>query len=183
MHSFTTTALVALSAAILGANACSVVGNVEMTFYGYPDNSPPGPGIAYDCGRGYVAGGTGTYSDPLTMATAPGELNVCEVIYAPYLKKYLRFEDECAQCESDWGSGIWHIDTWTGSTTQSGGQNQIDCEDDLTPNGGQNIVRSPPSNLAVDSMFMIPSASLFPVLFLPLFLFSFSPQILGFRHD
>lgn len=42
--------------------------------------------------------GTGTYSDPLTFASAPGEFTTCEVIYVPYLKKYARFEDYCAQC-------------------------------------------------------------------------------------
>lgn len=152
MHSFITSTLVAFSAAILSANACSVQGSVTMTFYGYPDNSPPGAGIAYDCGRGYSASGTGTYSDPLTMATASGELNQCEIIYAPYLKKYLIYEDECAQCGTDWANGQWHIDTWTGSATVNGGSDQINCEDDLTPDtSSQSIIRSPASDLPVDS--------------------------------
>lgn len=51
---------------------------------------------------------------------------------------------------TDWNSGIKHIDVWTGSSTSNGGQNQINCEDDLTPSGTQQVVRSPPSNLAVD---------------------------------
>lgn len=42
--------------------------------------------------------GVGTYSDPLTFASAPGEFSSCEIIYLPYLKKYVRFEDYCAQC-------------------------------------------------------------------------------------
>ena len=42
--------------------------------------------------------GSGTYSDPLTFASAPGEFSTCEVIYVPYLKKYARFEDTCDQC-------------------------------------------------------------------------------------
>jgi hypothetical protein len=48
------TALAALAG--LGS-ACSTPGGYEVTFYGYPDNSPPGPAIAHDCGRGYTAGG------------------------------------------------------------------------------------------------------------------------------
>jgi len=151
MHSLTTATFLAFTVSMLGVNACLVQSNVQMTFYGFPDNSPPGAGIAYDCGRGNTASGTGTYSDPLTMATAPGELNQCEIIYAPYLKKYLIFEDECAQCETDWSNGKWHIDTWTGSPTVNGGNDQINCEDDLTPNNGQNIVRSPSSTLPVDT--------------------------------
>ncbi|KAL1965122.1 hypothetical protein VTN77DRAFT_6035 [Rasamsonia byssochlamydoides] len=131
--------------------ACKVQKNVQQTFYGYPDNSPPGASIAYtQCGRS-EAGGTGTYDDPLTMATASGELKVCEIVYAPYLKKYLRYEDECAQCETDWQSGEWHVDTWTGSSTQNGGQKQINCEDDLTPDAGQAIIRNPSKDLPVDT--------------------------------
>jgi hypothetical protein len=158
--------------AVMGlAHACSIVSGVTMTFYGYPDNSPPGAGTAYNCGgRNYVAGGTGTYSDPLTFASDSSEYSVCEVIYSPYLKKYLRMEDECAQCgrwhrmdlvskdglandsaESDWGSGKEHIDIWTGSSTTNGGQAQINCEDDLTPNtGSQSIIRQPSSSLPVN---------------------------------
>lgn len=141
-----------VSAGSASTGSCSVQFGVQQTFYGYPDNSPPGAGIAYtQCGRSQ-AGGTGTYDDPLTMATASGELKVCEVVYAPYLKKYLRYEDECAQCNTDWkNGGKWHIDTWTGSSTENGGQKQIDCEDSLTPDAAQSIIRNPSRDLPVDS--------------------------------
>jgi hypothetical protein len=134
------------------AMACTKVTKVTHTFYGYPDNDPPGPSTAYDCGRGYKAGGTGTYTDPLTFASAPGEFNQCEIIYDPYTRKYLRFEDFCAQCDSDWKASpkIAHIDLWTGSSTVNGGQDQINCENNLTP-GSQTIVRQPAKNLPVDS--------------------------------
>ncbi|KAI4196065.1 MAG: hypothetical protein LQ348_002363 [Seirophora lacunosa] len=135
----------------LTERACSTIGGVTHTFYGYPDNDPPGPATAYNCGgRNFVAGGSGTYSNPLTFASAPGEFSTCEVIYVPYLKKYARFEDYCAQCTTDWRSGKYHIDLWTGSSTVNGGQNQINCENALTPNA-QSIVRQPPSTLPVDS--------------------------------
>ena len=52
----TATAVVAATLAGL-ASACSTPGNYIVTFYGYPDNDPPGPAIAYDCGRGNRAGG------------------------------------------------------------------------------------------------------------------------------
>ena len=87
------------SIAISGALACTTQSDVTVTFYGYPDNSPPGPGTAYNCGgRNNIAGGTGTYDDPLTMATASGEFSQCEIVYLPYLEKYVRYEDECTQC-------------------------------------------------------------------------------------
>ena len=47
--------------------------------------------------------GTGTYSDPLTFASGSGEFNTCEIIYVPYLKKYARYEDYCAQCSKSLG--------------------------------------------------------------------------------
>ena len=94
------TTLISLSAFFFGASqACSKVTKSQITFYGWPDNDPPSAQTAYNCGgRNFVAGGTGTYSDPLTMASAPGEYSQCEIVYVPYLKKYARLEDYCAQC-------------------------------------------------------------------------------------
>lgn len=39
------------------AKSCSTISPVTLTFYGWPDNDPPSTDIAYDCGRGYKAGG------------------------------------------------------------------------------------------------------------------------------
>jgi len=52
-------ATASLLSVMLGfTTACSTPGDFIVTFYGYPDNSPPGPGTAYNCGgRNYVAGG------------------------------------------------------------------------------------------------------------------------------
>ncbi len=42
----------------LTERACSTRSGVTHTFYGYPDNDPPGPATAYNCGgRNNVAGG------------------------------------------------------------------------------------------------------------------------------
>ncbi|KAJ6133669.1 hypothetical protein N7471_008884 [Penicillium samsonianum] len=153
------TVLLGTALAGLGA-ACSTPGNFIITFYGYPDNDPPGPGTAHNCGgRNYVAGGSGTYNDPVTIATAPGELNVCEIVYLPLLAKYGRYEDNCAQCTVDYTNGTPHIDIWTGSSTTSGGQNQINCENNLTLGGRYSIVRNPPTNYGVNtaSLFVPPS--------------------------
>ncbi|MCJ1423712.1 hypothetical protein MMC29_001596 [Sticta canariensis] len=149
--------------------ACSTRSGVTITFYGYPDNDPPGPATAYNCGgRNYQAGGVGTYSNPLTFASASGEFSSCEIIYLPYLKKYVRYEDYCAQCTTDWGSGKYHIDIWTGSSTVNGGNNQIQCENQLTPNP-QSIVRQPPNNLPVDCKISPASAFTHPLQFNLLF--------------
>lgn len=72
---------------------CTILGKTTITFYGFPDNSPPGPATAHNCAkRNFTAStGEGTFENPGTMATAPGEFAVCEIIYVPYLKKYVRF--------------------------------------------------------------------------------------------
>jgi hypothetical protein len=105
------TAAATLVLALAGTTfSCSTQSGVEITFYGYPDNDPPGPATAYNCGgRNNVAGGTGTYANPLTFASHSGEFSQCEIIYLPYLKKYLRMEDDCAECGMCCG---FHVVVW-----------------------------------------------------------------------
>lgn len=94
MKTSTLTTLLTLSSTSLSAcsrSACSRQGSVSLTFYGYPDNDPPSAQTAYNCGgRNNIAGGSGTYDDPLTMASAKGEFSKCEIVYVPYLQKYVR---------------------------------------------------------------------------------------------
>ena len=86
------------------AHSCSITNRVKVTFFGFPDNDPAGPATAYDCSnRNNIAGGTGTYSDPLTFASDSSEYTPCELVYSSYLKKYLRMEDSCDEC----GKRIW----------------------------------------------------------------------------
>lgn len=111
MFPSSTFALVAMAALIfsIGVDSCgrrgsarcgSIVSNVEITFYGAPDNDPPGDETAWSCddSRGTHAAGTGAYDDPLSFASAEGEYEQCEIVYLPYLRKYLRFDDYCQQC-------------------------------------------------------------------------------------
>jgi hypothetical protein len=146
--------LMVIASSTMSSSACSITTNNKVTFYGYPDNDPPGAGTAYNCGgRNNVAGGVGTYANPLTFASAQGEYSSCEIIYLPYLQKYLRYEDECAECTSDWSNGNAHIDIWTGSSTVNGGTTQENCEDALTPDQNQGVVRQPATNLPVNSKY------------------------------
>lgn len=64
--------------------------------------------------------------------------------------------------DTDFGSGKYHIDIWTGSSTVNGGNNQIQCENNLTPNP-QSIVRQPPTNLPVDCKMSPSSPSTCPL--------------------
>lgn len=62
---------------------------VAITFYGAPDNDPPGStDIAYPNSRHPSAAGTGTYRDPITLATDPRELPSGSIVYIPMLGKY-----------------------------------------------------------------------------------------------
>jgi hypothetical protein len=181
MHSLTLYILFVSVASFSSATSdCSQVEQVKVTFYGWPDNSPPGPAISCQlesrgncntgsgsctststnsnpsstpssiCGpRGEIAGGTGTYDDPLTMASAGEWFCHLEVVYLPYLQKYLRYEDYCQACVEDVPKGI-HIDIWTGSNTTSGGNLQLECENTLTPTPLQSMIRNPLPNLTVD---------------------------------
>jgi len=87
--------------ALAGLNSVAVACTTEsskITFYGEPDNSPPGCDTAYDCGNGFKAGGVGTFDNPLTFASSLDNFKKCEKVYFPYLKKYLIMQDDCVQC-------------------------------------------------------------------------------------
>lgn len=132
----------AIALAILGALAMKtapakpVTHDMYVTYYGWYDNSPPGGGIAYPRLH-KLAGGTGTYRDPITVGTSAAELKPGTRLYYPTLKRYFIVEDECTECEDDWskqgpngGPKLWHIDAWVGG--QGNEMASIECEYALT---------------------------------------------------
>lgn len=110
MSSFSLLALAAIPflSQLASAQSCSTLDNIKLTYYGFPDG--PGDTTSFGCsGSTYVvstsqsppkAGGSGTYEDPFTLATAAGSTNLkqCELVYIPYLKKYFRNGDVCTGC-------------------------------------------------------------------------------------
>lgn len=121
----------------------------QMTFYGWPDNSPPGASIAYP-GLHKVAGGTGTYLDPITFASSTTEFPEGTRLYIPNLKKYVIMEDNCVDCSKDAKKGIVHIDVWINSNSKYSRQ-ELTCEDRLTPDGRVAVVINPPKTEAVNT--------------------------------
>lgn len=123
---------------------------VYMTFYGWPDNSPPGNAIAYPKSDGYPtvhngAGGTGTYADPITFATDKAEFPVGTRLFAAVIQKYLMVEDDCAECDTDWsGSQKWHIDVWMNSNGSDNSNAVLDCEDQWTRTSTTVEINPPP---------------------------------------
>lgn len=115
-----------------------------LTFYGWWDNTPPGGAIAFP-GLHRTAGGTGSYADPITLATSSAELRPGSRVYVPRVGKYFIVEDSCQECGVDYrgqgrdhtkpgpngGPGLVHFDLWLGGR---GGNafDAIDCEDALT---------------------------------------------------
>jgi len=124
--------------------------SMQVTFYGWDDNSPPGDSIAYGKSAGYptlhdAAGGTGTYADPLTMATDKAELAPGTIVYVPFVRKYAVMEDDCAQCDSDWSnSQAWHIDLWMNSDGTEDRSALDACEGQWTRNATTVEIGPPP---------------------------------------
>lgn len=115
-----------------------------VTYYGWPDNDPPGTAIAYPViHRG--AGGTGTYQDPITFASS-SQFSKGQILYVPYIKKYVIKEDLCASCTGNW------IDIWMNSNSNYSSQVTA-CERYWTRWQGNetNIEINPPSNREVDT--------------------------------
>jgi 3D (Asp-Asp-Asp) domain-containing protein len=127
---------------------------VYMTFYGWPDNSPPGAAIAYPKSDGFptvheTAGGTGTYDDPITFATDKAEFPVGTLLFAPVIEKYLVMEDDCAECDTDWTSSQkWHIDVWMNSNATDDSNAVLGCEDRWTQSTTVVEVNPPPGRPA-----------------------------------
>ena len=137
------------------AKATTTTTKMYVTLYGALDNTPPGStDIAYPVIHS-SAGGTGTYSDPVTFATDKAELPVGTRVYYPYLKKYFIMEDDCTECDQDWtgqgpdgGPHYRHIDLWAGDSTDNA---ILACEDSLTQDGQVPVIVDPPSGEPVDT--------------------------------
>jgi 3D (Asp-Asp-Asp) domain-containing protein len=123
---------------------------MNVTFYGWPDNSPPGNAIAYPKNGGFPtvhdgAGGTGTFADPITLATDEAEIPVGTILYIGFIEKYLVMEDDCTECDADWSSGMHrHVDVWMNSNAAANAADVIACEDQWTQAAAQVEVNAPP---------------------------------------
>lgn len=127
-----------------------------ITFYGYPDNTPPGKAIAHPVIH-KRAGGDGTYCNPTTFATEKSNnanIPYGTKIYVPFIKKYFVREDLCAASGPPVGSGsngcykLW-FDLWIGGNAHSNVKALVDCERNLTPNGKVRVILDPAPNLPV----------------------------------
>lgn len=127
-----------------------------ITFYGWPDNAPPGNSIAHPVIH-QVASGDGTYCNPTTFATEKSnDANIPygTKIYVPSIKQYFIREDLCAASGPPVGSGsngcykLW-FDLWIGGNAKSNVKALVACERRLTPANKVNVVIDPGPNLPV----------------------------------
>jgi 3D (Asp-Asp-Asp) domain-containing protein len=138
--------------------------SMEVTFYGWADNSPPGNAIAYPMNGGYptvhdAAGGTGTYADPITFATDPTELAPGTRVYAPFIEKYLIMEDSCGQCETDWSSHARHIDVWMNSDGTEDPTDLENCEDQWTQTSTPVEIDPPQGRTVTTNPLFVPATN------------------------
>jgi hypothetical protein len=124
-----------------------------ITFYGWPDNDPPGKAIAHPVVH-QLAGGDGTYCNPTTFATERANNKAIPYgtkIYVPILKQYFVREDDCAPSGPPVGNGnngcykLW-FDLWIGGNGKSNTNAVVNCEDSMTPNGKVPVIVDPDAN-------------------------------------
>jgi hypothetical protein len=126
---------------------------VWETQYAAADNDPAGSrAIAYPgpAPRHMAAGGSGTYSNPLTLASDAAWLPVGTRVYAPRWHKYYIMEDDCVECDADWrASHFHHVDLYMANSVQAG---VIACENVATKSQAENdvIILNPPAGLPTD---------------------------------
>ena len=125
--------------------------SATVTFYGWPDNSPPGAAIAHPVIH-KVAGGDGSYCNPTTFATEPTAAENKAIpygtrIYVPQVQKYFIREDDCTTSgpQGLGCSGTW-TDLWIGGDAQSNANAVINCENSLTASGKTTVILHPGSN-------------------------------------
>ena len=127
-----------------------------ITFYGWPDNTPPGNAIAHPVVH-QRAGGSGTYCDPTTFATERSNnatIPYGTKIYVPFLKQYFVREDLCAPSGPSTGSGsngcykLW-FDLWIGGDAKSVTKYVVRCERHLTPSAKVSVILNPDANQPV----------------------------------
>lgn len=136
-----------------------------VTGYDVYDNTPPGSPVISNPVLHQVAGGMGTYQDPITVAVGHSIINGKDILdwpqatrfYFPNLRRYFIVEDTCGDgpdpqnepCHdlstADPGAQTW-LDVWVdGSSMSSSAANS--CENNITHN--QLVIENPPSDYAV----------------------------------
>ncbi|HEX4251428.1 MAG TPA: hypothetical protein VH008_26445 [Pseudonocardia sp.] len=122
--------------------------NIWLTGYSWQDNTPPGSSIVGEPVLHQQAGGTGTFTDPITVAV-PGHQGAMAWqpgtrFYLPTVRRYVIVEDSGASRPPP--GADTHLDMWIGGQDGTLAATNA-CEDTLT--GRVPAVLNPPANLPV----------------------------------
>jgi LysM repeat protein len=108
--------------------------HIQLTGYSYQDNTPPGSATVSHPVLHKVAGGTGTYADPITVAvpnSGKGQYPAGTRFYLPSVHRYVIVEDTGASPAAEYGQVDAHLDMWIGG--QDGTRAATDaCMDRIT---------------------------------------------------
>jgi hypothetical protein len=122
---------------------------IWLTGYSFQDNTPPGSAIVSHPILHRQAGGTGTYEDPITVAS-PGSKDHMEFqpgtkFYLPTVQRYVIVEDSGASPAPAGTNG--HLDMWVDG--EGGSKSASDaCMDKITSKAAV-ALEDPPPNLPV----------------------------------
>lgn len=139
--------------------------NTYTTGYGYPDNTPKNSAAIAAPILHSVAGGTGTFADPVTVAVGHSIIAGKDTLdfpagtkfYVPNVRRYFIVEDACGDGNSpqngpchnvataDKGATLW-IDLWVGGVGQTS-KGTIACEEAIT--GLHTVIENPAATYAV----------------------------------
>jgi hypothetical protein len=77
----------------------------------------------------------------------------------PFVQKYVVMEDDCAQCDTDWASGLWHIDIWMNSDGTEDANMLTQCADQWTLPSTTVLTNPPPSEPTTTAPLFDPSTN------------------------
>jgi hypothetical protein len=93
---------------------------IQLTGYSFEDNTPPGSAKVCCSVLHTVAGGSGTYEDPITVAVPGGPASMAlrrgTRFYLPTVRRYVIVEDSGAS-----RYGLPHLDMWVDGRGGSSG--------------------------------------------------------------
>ena len=68
-------------------------------------------------------------------------------------------EDDCGQCDTDWGSMTWHIDVWMNSNGTETTSALVSCEDQWTQSATTIEIDPPPGRTVTTAPLFDPSTN------------------------
>ena len=143
------------------SNSKEIRFSAYLTAYTYWDNTPPGSSVISNPVIHTTAGGSGAYSDPITVAVGHSIAGAVDALdypagtrfYVPNLRKYFIVEDTCGDgptpqngpCHTGYQGHPW-LDLWIdGGSGTSAAANT--CAEDITDI--HTVIENPASNYAV----------------------------------